>query len=89
MVSFLGLGDFGALNTIHSYTALGITSGIVLWLLGSNTENLIVAVSIGTLGHLEKFLVKSLFGLVSSPIWLKNAESITKEKDTQATKAKS
>lgn len=65
MAGFLGLGDFGTLNTLLSYAALGIASDLVLWLLGGNAENLIVATLVGTLGHLAKFLVKWLFGLIS------------------------
>lgn len=65
IAGFLGLGDFGALNTFLSYTMLGVASDLVLWLLGGNAENLIVAVLVGMLGHLAKFLVKWLFGIIS------------------------
>ena len=65
LASFLGLGDFGALNTFLSYALLGIVADLVLWLLGGNTENLIVAVLVGILGHMAKFLVKWLIGLMT------------------------
>ena len=65
IAGFLGLGDFGALNTFLSYTILGVASDLVLWLLGGNAENFIVAVLVGMLGHLAKFLVKWLFGIIS------------------------
>lgn len=65
LASFLGLGDFGALDTMLSYAFLGIASDLVLWLLGGDAEYLIVAVLVGILGHLAKFLVKWSFGLVT------------------------
>ena len=65
LASFLGLGDFGALDTFLSYAMLGVASDLVLWLLGGDAESLPVAVLVGILGHLGKFLVKWLFGLVS------------------------
>jgi hypothetical protein len=65
MAGFLGMGDFGALNTFLSYTMVGVGSDLVLWLLGGNPENLAVAVLVGMLGHLGKFLVKWIFGIVS------------------------
>jgi hypothetical protein len=57
IAAFLGLGDFGALDTLLSYTAVGIGTDLALLLLGS-PENLVVAVLAGTFGHLAKFLVK-------------------------------
>jgi hypothetical protein len=65
LASFLGLGDFGALNTFLSYTMAGVGADLVLWMLGGNAEYLPVAVLVGILGHLCKFLVKWLFGIVS------------------------
>lgn len=65
LASFLGLGDFGVLNTLLSYALLGVVADVVLWLLGGNPENLIVAVLAGMLGHLAKFLVKWVFGLIT------------------------
>lgn len=65
LASFLGMGDFGALDTFLSYAAIGLVSDLVLWLLGRNLENLIIAILVGIFGHMGKFLVKWLFGLVS------------------------
>jgi ABC-type thiamin/hydroxymethylpyrimidine transport system permease subunit len=65
IAAFLGMGDFGALNTFLSYALLGIGSDLILLLLGGNPENLIVAVLVGITGHLSKFLVKWVFGLVT------------------------
>jgi ABC-type thiamin/hydroxymethylpyrimidine transport system permease subunit len=65
LASFLGLGDFGALNTFLSYTAVGVASDLILWFLHGDPENLVVAVLVGILGHLGKFLVKWLFGILS------------------------
>lgn len=65
LASFLGLGDFGALNTFLSYAVIGLGSDLVLWLLGGNPENLVVAILIGIFGHLGKFLVKWDFGLIT------------------------
>ena len=65
LASFLGLGDFGALDTFLSYTMIGVVSDLVLWLLGGDPENLVVAVLVGILGHLGKFLVKWLFGILA------------------------
>ena len=65
MAGFLGLGDFGALNTFLSYTAVGLGTDLALWLLGGNVENLIVAILAATLGHMAKFLVKWGLGVVT------------------------
>jgi hypothetical protein len=65
IAGFLGMGDFGALNTFLSYTMVGVCSDIILWILGSDPENLVVAVLVGILGHLGKFLVKWVFGILS------------------------
>jgi ABC-type thiamin/hydroxymethylpyrimidine transport system permease subunit len=64
LASFLGLGDFGALNTLLSYTAVGLGTDLSLLLL-RNPENLAVAALTGALGHLAKFLVKWVFGIIS------------------------
>jgi hypothetical protein len=58
------MGDFGALNTFLSYTLVGVASDLGLWLLG-NPENLVVAGLVGTLGHLGKFLVKWVLGVIT------------------------
>lgn len=65
LASFLGLGDFGALNTFLSYAIVGIGSDLMLWLLRSDTENLVVAIIVGIFGHVGKFLVKWLFGIIT------------------------
>ena len=65
LASFLGMGDFGALDTFLSYAILGIVSDLILWLLGGNTESLIVAILVGILGHLSKFVVKWIFGIIT------------------------
>lgn len=65
IAGFLGMGDFGALNTFLSYTMVGVASDLILWLLGGDPENLVVAVLVGMLGHMGKFLVKWLFGILS------------------------
>jgi hypothetical protein len=57
IAAFLGMGDFGALNTFLSYSMVGIGTDLALLLLG-NPENLVVATLAGTLGHVCKFLVK-------------------------------
>jgi ABC-type thiamin/hydroxymethylpyrimidine transport system permease subunit len=65
LAAFLGMGDFGALNTFLSYSMVGVGSDLVLLLLGGNPENAVTALLVGILGHLGKFLVKWLFGIVS------------------------
>ncbi|MEJ2208602.1 MAG: ECF transporter S component [Anaerolineae bacterium] len=65
IATFLGLGDFGALNTFLSYTAVGLGTDLALWLLGGNPENLIVATLAATFGHTAKFLVKWGLGVVA------------------------
>jgi len=67
MAAFLGLGDFGALDTLLSYTAVGVGSDLALLLL-RNPENLVVAALVGALGHLGKFLVKwAIAGVAGAP----------------------
>ncbi|MCL7454888.1 MAG: ECF transporter S component [Anaerolineae bacterium] len=65
IAGFLGLGDFGALNTFLSYTAVGVGADLTLWLLGGNAENLMIATLAATFGHMMKFLVKWGFGIVT------------------------
>jgi hypothetical protein len=68
IAAFLGMGDFGALNTFLSYTMIGVGTDLALWLLG-NPENLVVAALAATLGHLSKFLVKwGLATLAGAPV---------------------
>jgi hypothetical protein len=70
IAAFLGMGDFGALNTLLSYTMVGVGTDLALLLLG-NPENLIVAALAGTFGHLGKFLVKwALASLTGAPVGL-------------------
>jgi hypothetical protein len=69
LAAFLGLGDLGALNTLLSYTVVGVGTDLALWLLGSQPENLIVAPLAATFGHLGKFLVKwGLGALTGAPV---------------------
>jgi len=65
IAAFLGLGDFGALDTLVSYTMVGVGTDLALWLLGGNPENLVVATLAGTFGHMAKFLVKWVFGVLT------------------------
>ena len=65
IAAFLGLGDFGALDTLLSYTMVGIGTDLALLLLGRNPENLVVAALAGTFGHLAKFLVKWAMGAIT------------------------
>ena len=68
LASFLGLGDFGVLNTFLSYTMVGVGTDLALVLLGS-PENLVVAGVAGALGHFAKFLVKwGLGALTGAPV---------------------
>ena len=39
LAAFLGMGDFGALNTLLSYTMVGVGADLALWLL-QNPENM-------------------------------------------------
>lgn len=64
MATFMGLGDFGSLNTLISYSAIGIGVDLALLLLG-NPENLVVATLAGIIGHFAKFLVKWAFGAIT------------------------
>lgn len=64
MAAFMGLGDFGFLDTFLSYLMIGVGTDLALLLLGS-PENLLAAAIIGALGHLGKFLVKWSFGAIS------------------------
>ena len=64
LAAFLGLGDFGALNTFLSYSAVGVGTDLSLMLLG-NPENLAVAGLAGAMGHFAKFLVKWGLGVLT------------------------
>jgi hypothetical protein len=68
LAAFLGLGDFGALDTLLSYTAVGVGTDLGLLLL-RDPENLVVAAVLGMFGHLAKFLVKwALAGISGAPV---------------------
>jgi hypothetical protein len=64
MASFLGLGDLGGLNTLLSYTMAGVGADLALLLL-RDPENIACAVLAGTFGHLCKFMVKWIFGMMA------------------------
>ena len=64
LAAFLGLGDFGALNTWLSYTMVGVGTDMALWLL-QNPENIALAGLAGALGHIGKFLIKWMLGIIS------------------------
>ena len=65
LAAFLGMGDFGALNTFFSYTMAGVGTDLALLLLGNNPENLLTATLAGAVGHICKFLVKWVFAILS------------------------
>jgi hypothetical protein len=65
IAAFLGLGDFGALNTFLSYTMVGVGTDLALLLLGRNPENLVVAMIAAAFGHFCKFLVKWGMGVLT------------------------
>jgi hypothetical protein len=64
IAAFMGMGDFGALNTFFSYTMVGVGTDLALWLL-QDPANLVTAALAGALGHMAKFLVKWVFGMLS------------------------
>lgn len=64
LAAFMGLGDFGALETLVSYTMVGVGADLALLLLRS-LDNLVVCALVGVLGHLGKFLVKWALGAVT------------------------
>jgi ABC-type thiamin/hydroxymethylpyrimidine transport system permease subunit len=64
MAAFLGLGDLGALNTLLSYAMSGVGADLALLLL-RDPENYICAVLAGIFGHLCKFMVKWIFGMMA------------------------
>ena len=68
IAAFLGLGDFGALNTFLSYAAVGVGTDLTLLFL-RDRENLLVTTLAAVLGHLGKFLVKwGLGALTGAPV---------------------
>ncbi len=64
LAAFLGLGDFGALNTFFSYTMVGIGVDFALWLV-RNPFSFLPAALMGIFGHCGKFLVKWILGLIA------------------------
>jgi hypothetical protein len=64
LAAFLNMGDFGALNTLLSYTAIGVGADLALLLL-RDAESLLTASLAGIIGHMGKFLVKSALGALS------------------------
>jgi hypothetical protein len=64
LAAFLGMGDLGALNTLLSYTTVGVGTDLALWLL-QRPENLLAAGLAGVIGHLGKFLVKWALGVLT------------------------
>jgi len=70
IAAFLGMGDFGAINTFLSYAMVGVGVDLALLLL-RNPENLVVAALTGAIGHLSKFLVKWMLGILAgAPVGL-------------------
>jgi len=65
LAAFLGLGDFGALNTLLSYTMIGVATDLAFLLLGYKPEALVVAILAATFGHMAKFLVKWGLGVLT------------------------
>jgi hypothetical protein len=65
IAAFLGMGDFGALNTLLSYTMVGVGTDLALLFLGRNPENLVLATVAATFGHFCKFLVKWGMGVLT------------------------
>jgi hypothetical protein len=68
LAAFLGMGDLGALDTLLSYTAIGIGVDLALWLL-RNPASIPVAMLAGALGHMAKLGVKwALSTLTGAPV---------------------
>ena len=65
IAAFLGMGDFGALNTFLSYTMVGVGTDLALLLLGRKPENLVIAAIAAMFGHFCKFLVKWGMGVLT------------------------
>ncbi|HOW83644.1 MAG TPA: ECF transporter S component [Spirochaetota bacterium] len=64
MAAFLGLGDLGALNTLLSYSMAGVGADLALILL-RDPENYFCAALAGVFGHMAKFMVKWIFGMIA------------------------
>jgi len=67
LAGFLGMGDFGALNTFLSYTAVGVGTDLALLLL-RDPSHPVAAPLAAALGHMGKFLVKwALSAITGAP----------------------
>lgn len=64
LAAFMGMGDFGPLNTFLSYFLLGVGTDLALLLMGK-PDNPIVGALAGAIGHFCKFLVKWALAAVS------------------------
>lgn len=64
LAAFLGMGDFGAVNTFLSYTAVGVGTDLAMLLL-PDLENPVFASISAAMGHTAKFLVKWAFGVIT------------------------
>ena len=64
LAAFLGVGDFGALNTLLSYTAVGLGTDLALLLLGDPAQP-VMAMLAAVFGHVAKFLVKWGMGVLT------------------------
>jgi hypothetical protein len=64
LAAFLGMGDFGALNTLLSYTMVGVGTDLAFWLL-QDPESILAAALAGAMGHLAKILVKWVLGMIT------------------------
>lgn len=64
LAAFMGMGDFGALETLLSYIMVGVGADLALWLL-RNLDSLVVCMLVGVLGHLGKFLAKWALGAIT------------------------
>ncbi len=65
MATFMGLGDFGSLNTLISYSAIGIGGVDLALLLLGNPENLVVATLRGGSSVILPSSWSSGFGAIS------------------------
>ena len=64
LAAFLGMGDFGAINTFLSYAIVGVGTDLALLIL-PDLEQPVTATVAAAIGHMGKFLVKWLFGVVT------------------------
>jgi len=64
LAAFLGLGDWGALNTFLSYSAIGVATELALLLL-PNLQHAAMVMIVAAIGHMGKFLIKWLFAAIT------------------------